>query len=297
MSDQAYLEAVLKNQKLEEGCDELKELRTHRDDVEALLCQRFGNVPNIRYGGSMAKGTMNRESYDLDITCYFPRDDTSAGGTLNEIYDSVEQVLREKYWTERKGSAIRLRSRDAVRVDFHIDVVPGRFVDGEDGDVHLYRTTGEKTYLKTNLQTHIDHVRGSGVVPAIRLMKLWAARKFVGIKTFALELLVIDLLDGRKTRALADQLEHVLKEFRDHSEELAIEDPANPHGNDLSELLNASVRASLGIAARDTLDQVEREGWEAVFGPVSDGEKAAAVAALKRMAAAATVRPKPYHGA
>lgn len=295
MSDQEYLDAVLADQALEEGDVELEELRQHRKDVEELLRKRFGSLPSIRYGGSKAKGTMNRESYDLDVTCYFPRDDDSAGNTLSEIYDTVEARLRENYWTERKGSAIRLRSRDDLRADFHIDVVPGRFVDGDDGDVHLYRTTGEKAYLKTNLQVHVEHVKNSGVVPAIRLLKLWASRNTVGIKTFALELLAIELLRGRKSRALSDQLEHVLREFRDSSEDLAIEDPANPHGNDLSALLSSGVRFSLEVVARITLQRVEDEGWEAVFGPVDIPEKAAKVAALKRMAAAATVRPQPYH--
>src|SRR5216684_3166688 len=39
-----------------------------------------------------------------------------------------------------------------------------------------------------------------------------------------------------------------------------IEDPANPNGNDLSELLSESVRASLSIAARSTLATVDSSG-------------------------------------
>jgi hypothetical protein len=294
MSTEDYLERVLAQQTLAEDSAELKELRRHREDVEALLRKRFDSAPRIRYGGSKAKGTMNKESYDLDVTCYFPHDDESAGTTLAEIYDTVEEALRSQYWTDRKGSAIRLRSRDDYRADFHVDVVPGRFVDGDDGDVHLHRTTGEKQFLKTNLDVHVSYVKDSGLVKAIRLLKLWASRNNVGIKTFALELLTIDLLKGRKSRALADQLEHVLKEFRDNPDDLAIEDPANPHGNDLSELLGDAVRTELQVTARRTLEQVDRDGWEAVFGVVDD--KADDVAALKRMAAAATVRPKPYYG-
>jgi hypothetical protein len=293
MSTDEYLKSVLTQQALADDSTELKELRRHRDAVEKLLRDRFGSTPRIRYGGSKAKGTMNKESYDLDLTCYFPHDDESAGATLAEIYSTVEEALRSKYWTESKGSAIRLRSRDDYRADFHIDVVPGRFVEDDQGDVHLYRTGGEKKYLKTNLDVHIDNVKDSGVVPAIRLLKLWAVRNGVGIKTFALELLAIELLEGRKSRALADQLDHVLTEFRDNPDDLAIEDPANPHGNDLSELLNDAVRAELQRVARHTLEQVDRDGWQGVFGAVDD--KAADVAALKRMAAAATVRPKPYY--
>jgi hypothetical protein len=294
MTDAEYFDAVLDEQKLQEDSGELKDLRRQREKVEKLLRKKFGSGPTIRYGGSKAKGTMNRDSFDMDLTFYLPEDDTSAGATLQEIYENVETALREEYWTERKGSAIRLRSRDELRTDFHIDVVPGRFVDGNNGDVHLYRTGGDKHYLKTNLDVHIAHVRDSKVVPAIRLLKLWACRNHVGIKTFALELLTIKLLEGRKSLELSEQLKHVLTQFRDDAHDLCIEDPANPHGNDLSELLSDGVRIALETTARNTLNQVEQNGWEAVFGPLKDTEKAKKVAALKRMAAAAPVRPKPY---
>jgi hypothetical protein len=46
---------------------------------------------------------------DLDIVCYFPNDDTSAGATLKEIFDSVHQKLGEEYYVEPKTSAVRLK--------------------------------------------------------------------------------------------------------------------------------------------------------------------------------------------
>src|SRR5690606_29036154 len=97
--------------------------------------------------------------------------------------------------------------------------------------------------------------------------------------------------EGKSKQALANQLEHVLAEFRDRSDSLSIADPANAN-NDLSELLNGTVRFNLQSAAEATLKTVEENGWEAVFGPVERKEKAAA---LSRLAAAAVVRPKPYH--
>lgn len=293
MAGDQYLNDVLDDQALEEGSEELKQLRQHRKDVEGLLREKYEYEPSIRYGGSYKKGTMNRDSYDLDMTCYFARESTAGGTSLEEIYGDVEEHLRTKYWTERKGSAIRLRSRDDLRADFHIDVVPGRFVEAKEGDVHLFRSNGDKKYLKTNLAKHVEHVCESGVVPAIRLMKLWNVRRNVGVKTFAIELLVIKLLDGRKNDSLADQLTHVLEQFRDHADSLSITDPANAN-NDLSELLNDTVRWNLEHNARATLDAVERDGWEAVFGPVKKKEKAAA---LIGMAALTPKQPKPYYDA
>ena len=52
-------------------------------------------------------------------------------------------------------------------MDFHIDVVPGRFTDETKADAYLYQCGGDKKRLKTNLDVHLDHVRDSGVTDAI----------------------------------------------------------------------------------------------------------------------------------
>jgi hypothetical protein len=271
MSDKKYLEDILASQTLDPDGQEMKDLRAHRADVEKLLRKKFEQCsPTIRYGGSKAKGTMIKEAYDLDMTCYFGRDDNGAGETLQEIYENVEAALADDYMVTRKPSALRLKSRNLNdwATDFHIDVVPGRFIDEKNEDVFLYRSSGEKGRQKTNLDVHIEHVKNSGVTDAIRLEKLWRARNFLSVRHFVLELLTIELLKGKKSLDLPEQLKHVWTELRDNVENITIEDPANPTGNDLSELFNASVRQELSSTARRTLDQIERSGWEAVFGPV-----------------------------
>ena len=174
---------------------------------------------------------MIREAYDLDMICYFPHDDISAGKTLKDIYQHARDALAAQYWIEAKPSALRLKDLDPknFKVDFHIDVVPGRYIDDEKADAFLYQSSGEKGFLKTNLEKHISYVRDSGLVDTIRLMKLWRARNHINIKNFALELLTIDLLEYRKRSSLTNQLEYVWQEFRDHSADLKVEDPANPN--------------------------------------------------------------------
>lgn len=298
MTDAEYLNAVLRDQTLVPEGDEIKELQKHREDVERLLRGAFGDYrPTIRYGGSMAKTTMIRDSYDLDLICYFPFDETGAGETLENIYDNVDRKLSEKYLTERKPSAIRLKNpdRSSYGTDFHVDVVPGRFFDESKTDVWLYQNQSEKKRLKTNLETHIAYVRNSGVTDPIRLMKLWRVRNGVVVKNFALELLVIDLLRDRKNVSLPNQLKHVLEQFRDNVEALSVEDPANPEGNDLSDLLNATVKSALSSTAGVTLERIENGGWVQAFGPVTDNDRSAA---LRRVAASVPVasQQKPWHG-
>jgi tRNA nucleotidyltransferase (CCA-adding enzyme) len=294
MSDDNYLKKVLEAQTLKEDGDELTALRKHRDEVEQLLRKKYGPTPTIRYGGSMAKGTMIKESYDLDVICYFPRDDTSAGDTLKDIFESVCASLQKKYIVEPKTSALRLMDCDSKKLnpDFHIDVVPGRYVDEEKEEVNIHQSSGDKDWLKTNLRVHIEHIRDSGVIDALRLLKLWRMRNRIPIKQFVLDLLVVKLLKAKKSASLTKQITHVLQEFRDHSDDLSVEDPANPNRNDLTGLLDAA-RSGLSSIASSTLGTLERSGWEAVFTIDADGVEK--VAGLRNMVVSAPIRTKPWH--
>jgi tRNA nucleotidyltransferase (CCA-adding enzyme) len=296
MSDSEYLEGVLADQDLADDSTELKELQRHRKDVESLLRAHFSeSSPTIRYGGSKAKGTLIREYYDLDLVCYFSEDDGDCGETLKDIYENVRDALKTEYDVQEKTSAIRLRSKDAATFgkDFHVDVVPGRFVDATKGDCFLHQTQGDKDRLKTNLQIHIDHIRDSGVVDAIRLMKLWKVRRGLRVKQFVFELLIIKLLAKKKGASLAGQLKHVWEEIAATNEPICVEDPANPTGNDLMPALRGAW-SHLSAAAATTLSDPDTSGWAAVFGPVRRISQSARVSGLQAAAAAVSRPTKPF---
>jgi hypothetical protein len=128
-------------------------------------------------------------------------------------------------------------------------------------------------------------------------MKLWRTRNAVPLRTFVLELAVIDVLDGSKG-GLEHQLKTVLTKLRDDAKGITVEDPANPTGNDLSEVWNDSVRASAAAVARSTLNTVETSGWEAVFGKLSDGadsdSAAKQVERLREAAKESTTTTRPW---
>ena len=272
MKPNEYLEKILEQQTFDDDDKELKDLRKRRKDIDKKLRTHFSkSSPSIKWAGSMAKRTMIREAYDGDMTCYFPEDEKEAGETLKEIYENVMKALAEDYQVQSKASAIRVRDKEDWNNDLHIDVVPGRFTDEDTEDVNLHRTTPEKERLKTNLQTHIDHIKISGVTEAIRLMKLWKARNgLVAAKTFVLELLVVKLLKNKKSSGLSAQLEHVWNVFKADPDNLSVEDPANSN-NDLKSILD-QCRSLLSSAASDTLWQIENNGWEAVFGEIEEEE-------------------------
>jgi hypothetical protein len=288
MTPDQYLKKVLKRETFSDEDPELKDLRQRREDVKALLTAHFAESdPSIRWAGSMAKGTMVRASYDGDVTCYFPHEDEPKK-SLEDLYLEVEKALQDDYAVDHKASALRIRDKnpDNFNVYLHIDVVPGRFTDDDQGDVFLHRTTGDKARLKTNLDVHIEHVRESGVREAIRLAKVWNCRHGVGAKTFILELLVVKLLQEKKSAPLSEQLLYLWAEMRDNSANLAVEDPANPSGNDLKPALD-ECRASLALIATTTLTNIEHVGWDAIFGEVEEDDDGGGAGKSKSAAASA----------
>lgn len=295
MTDNEYLLKLLESQQLEDGCDELKALDDERDKVEGLLKDAFPDSnPNFTHGGSRAKGTMIREDYDLDEVSYFDNDDTGPGETLEEIYENVAAMLEDEYQVERKRSALRLKSKKGK--DLKVDIVPGRYVSDVGTDVFIHQNEGDKERLKTNLETHIAHVRDSGCTDAIQLGKLWRTRNGILIRTFPLELLIIETLTDNNLGTLQDRFERVLTAFRDDIDELFIEDPANPTGNDLSFALSDELRRTLAEVARDTLEAAGDYGWEHVFGklPLKAAAAVPRVAALTSAAAAVGGAAPPW---
>jgi len=298
MTDNEYLKNVLQSQELKDKSTERKELQKIRGEVEDLLRKAFKDAhPTIRLGGSYVKETLIRESYDLDVICYFPHDETSAGETLADIYDNVKEALESEYFVEPKTSALRLRgkAKKIKQVDFHVDVVPGRFVDGKKEDAFLFLAQAEKKRLKTNLDEHIRFIKDSGFTDAIKLIKLWKVRRMLNIKTFILELVVIKILtDNKGVKNLDEQLTTFWSTLVDKEGQIAIEDPANPSGNDLSPIYGIMQKSELATLAESTLQQLENDGWESVFGELDEASNDEKVAVITAASQNGVNRSKPW---
>lgn len=276
-----FFNQLLKSQELTP--EQSSELTGHRDEVEAVLREVFGQDPTIRYAGSKAKGTMNADSYDLDIACYFPND---CGKTIKEIYGEAKVALSEHFTIEPKTSALRIKSLNgnSSPVDYHIDVVPGRFME-KGKDVFLYLSGADGERIQTNLKTHIDHIKNSGQQDVIRLMKLWKVRNRLNFRTFVLELLVIHALKGTGVTGSAKKAQEVLTFIRDNMTTVRLEDPANSN-NVVTELLTSSEKllaSTLAGEAITRLEAVEEDeedekvgAWKWIFKEESTGKEAEA---------------------
>lgn len=267
MTDQEYLLEILSSQSLNQDSNERKELNKNFATVKTCLENSFGQNPRIIQGGSVIKGTLIRDSYDLDVHFYFSSDDESAGKTLEEIYNSVASALEKDYVIYPKRTAIRLRTRDEEGkfTDLCVDVVPGRYQKDNCGDVFLHQNEGDKERLQTNIHTQITHVCHSGFVEDIRLIKLWNVQNDLNVRTFILELLVIEILKNDIASSLNQKFIKVMQAFSDSLEDLAIEDPANPTGNNLKYAFNDDVRDLLSKCAKNTLEKIKKSGIQSIF--------------------------------
>jgi hypothetical protein len=192
-----------------------------------------------------------------------------------------------------KRSSLRLTELENPGNYVHVDVVPGRYTDDSHDDVFLYQESGDKGRLKTNPGIHIDHVLASGVPDAIKLLKLWNVRSRLGLKTFILELIVIDVLKGKKEESLPDQILFVFAKLRDEADNITVKDPANPEGNDLSSMLDESLRARLSGMAASALQGIEDQCWQTLFGEVNE-DRETRIRGLRGVVAGASVQPKPW---
>lgn len=260
-----YLESLLASQNLSEQQE--NDLQAHKKEITEFLREKFGNDPVIKYAGSHEKGTMICDRYDLDIVCYFPSSDSRS---LKEIREDVSRRLAEKYLLKSKASAeqiLDLKGSEAP-IDFHIDVVPGRFIE-DTKDVFLHVAYGDKERMQTNLKVQIDHIINSGCVPVIRLAKLWVHRNKINIKTFVLELFVVKTLSGYQNKGdLKKGFLKVLEAFKDNFSSTELVDPANTN-NVVSQLVDESEKMLVSRAAetafKELKDSDEVSDWQNTF--------------------------------
>lgn len=262
---ETYLQKLLISQNLLP--EQVRALQSNKAEVTEFLRAEFGNDPNIRYAGSHEKGTMIRDNYDLDIVCYFPSSDSR---TLKQIREEVSTHLGKNYVIEPKASAERIIDLKGTSAPhgYHIDVVPGRVIEGTK-DVFIHLADGEKERLKTNLKTHIDYIVNSGCVPVIRLVKIWANRNDVHLKTFILELFVIEALSGSTNKDnLQESFLKVMDTFKDKFDKIQLVDPANTN-NIVSQTIDASYKMSVMSIAEDTFNSIDGSddiyNWKAIF--------------------------------
>ena len=252
MTNESYLREILDGQDLTEN--QKRNIRELRDKIEGQLRNGIKGTPKAYYGGSYAKNTMIKASYDLDIVLYWPSDSPYS---LESLYRAAEGVLNRNWRTVRKK---KVGLELPFEGDFHIDVIPGKFSSKDENYAYLYNNkTGGR--FQTSIYIQVDYVNKSGRQDVIRLMKLWKKRKNVPIKTFILESCIIEGCKGIDRTKLESQLLAAFNYLRDSIQNVRIEDPSNSN-NIISDDLSKEQKNRVRNLARQA---IEVQYWNQVF--------------------------------
>ena len=216
-----------------------------RRALTPVLSQWGGRfVLQVDPSGSFAKGTANRSGTDIDL---FISLSPGTPETLKQIYESLfAAVSTAGYSARRQDVSIGLRVNGT-----DVDLVPGKKQNVLTSDHSLYRRKAD-SWTKTNVQTHIAHVRAHGRQLETRILKLWRTQRGLDFPSFYLELVVIEALKGNLTMSLSGRAMTVFNYLAGSFATARIIDPANTN-NVVSDDLTVTEKAAIKYAANRTL--------------------------------------------
>ena len=188
------LKKLLDQYKVKENL--INEIRNgYRNPIEDDLNNYYQSKPNYRYGGSLAKGTANKNSCDIDLLCYF---DSDYEKNVETVYKETSEALKQAgYIYNCKNSAINVTGKyGESQWDYTIDIVPGKYTSNElNKDVYLW-CNKTSCKLKSNPEVQIEKVKKSNCKEVIRLIKLYRTFNNFKFKSFYLEIFAIDIVSS-----------------------------------------------------------------------------------------------------
>ena len=196
---------------------------------------------DIKLSGSRAKGTATNLTSDMDI---FISLSSKTSNSLKEIYDSCYARLRENIHNVRKqnvsiGVTMNFINGDSINVD----VVPAKRQSQYGNDHSLYKNKYD-TWVKTNIDTHINQVVNSRRQYDIVALKIWRDLNEINFPSIYLECFALEYLKEKPLSHCTSNFYHLLNSIAHNIEKKTIYDPANTN-NILSDELTKSEKAML----------------------------------------------------
>lgn len=269
MDKNKHLNCVLKSHNIENNETLMTAYRTKRNEVREDLKERYkGRIYRIIHSGSYKKGTAVNIKFDMDIVIPFKKNEDTLENLYNDLYNYFDKDYRKKDGTLLSVKKQKVAIGLEFLVDGHIldlDIVPGREIDDyeKDGDLNLYvneqmGSFKKASYIKTNIQKQIDHIRDTPIArEMIKLLKVWKRRNNGQVKSFVIELISIRALDGYKGENDPwSKLKYVLEYIRDNIKTVSLVDPGNSN-NIVSDTLESFQKDSISDTMKWMLENIE----------------------------------------
>ncbi len=252
MAADQYLQTILNREAVDTG--PYSAVRGVQSVIQPPIAQWAGNqLLGVSPSGSFMKGTANRSGTDIDL---FISLSPNVRETLKEIYESLFTRLSQiGYNPKQQNVSINVKVSG-----YSVDLVPAKHQGGYGTDHSLYRRRGGE-WQKTNVTTHIAHVRQYGRLSESRILKVWRSQKGLDFPSFYLELTVIDALSWQVLHeTLSGNVWKVFEYLRDSFVNARVVDPANTN-NIISDDLLAAEKAKIKAAATAALGA---KTWEEI---------------------------------
>ncbi len=265
-----HLECVLKshNMNLDEGTL-LDNYKSKRDKVKEALEKEYGDkIIKIINSGSYKKHTAINVKFDMDLCVHFKSDSFK---TLKEMYESVYNFLKDNYKKDDVDLMEIREQRVSVGLLFDVDdekilfdVTPGREFndDNTDNDINLYMNIGDTNSKKTNIQKQIDTISGRDKERhCIKFLKVWKFYHDVKIKSFLVELLVMETFDINNIdneRGHWNRLKKTIEFIRDNIETIQLKDPGNSN-NIVTDSLQSDEKTSIKDLLEEMLEKIGKD--------------------------------------
>lgn len=269
---QEHLQNVLESHRMAHIDDLLTKYKAKRDVVKEALEEKYtSNIYTPLNSGSYSKSTAINSKFDLDIVIPFKRDSFES---LEAMYNDIYEFLFEKYRTE---ATVR-KQKVSIGIEFYpdkendvinLDIVPGRELNQDqypdDKHINLYVNSkygfiAEKTYIQTNIQAQIDHIKSKeDERKIIRLLKIWKNSNSEPYKSFLIELITIKAFDKTYISGnLWEKLKAVMEYVKENvtKEGFKLTDPGNSN-NDVMNTIESYERSNLSSRMDTIVKRIE----------------------------------------
>lgn len=203
-----------------------------------------GHKYELKLSGSLAKGTGITGTTDVDL--FISLDPSvSTCNTLEKVYGTLRNRFNGAGYNPREQNV----SIGIEHAGLKTDLVAGvrHHVLGYDHSIWKRKA---QTWKKTNIDSHVKHVRESGRVSDIRAVKIWRKLHNLDFPSFYLELSVIEALKGKlilgssPSANFVTVMEYLVNDF----DSKTVLDPANSN-NIISEDLTSTEKSIIKNAA------------------------------------------------
>lgn len=185
----------------------------------------------LQKSGSRAKGTAIKGKSDIDI--FVSITDRKNIYTIENLYESLYDYLKQNL-----ASTNPIRKQNvSIGIKYagcEIDVTPGKryngnyyMSNGRRYDDHWIYSRKNDARRLTNIQKHIDLVRGSGLRNEMMLLKIWRNQNNVELPSIYLEIFTPQVLRGAMSGSISTNFEKLLTAIKDTVQTRKIVDPSN----------------------------------------------------------------------